>query len=129
MGDFEEEGEDKLQAGLYEITSMYIQVYENISVRILDMINGGRLTPKQALDVLCSYAIAEEGTNTLYVGLVELLAQRDPYQEPYTIVECEMTLNYFPHAVWQDVAERGQQSSENNRIRSMRERFYSPLIE
>ena len=34
------------------------------------MINGRKLLPKQALDVLCSYAIAEEGTNTLYVGLV-----------------------------------------------------------
>ena len=46
MGDFDEEGQDKLQAGIYEVTAMYIQVYENISVRVLDMINGRRLTPK-----------------------------------------------------------------------------------
>ena len=77
------------------------------------MINGGRLTPKQALDVLCSYAIAEEGTNTLYVGLVQLLAQRDPHVEPYTIVELEMTLNYFPHAVWQDIGDHQGAASEN----------------
>ena len=95
------------------------------------MINAGKLLPKQALDILCSYAIAEEGTNTLYVGLVELLAQRDPVAEPYTIVELEMTLNYFPHAVWQDVAEHShaQSQSENQSIRSMRDRFYKPLIE
>ena len=74
MGEYDEEGEDKLQAGAFEVTAMYVQVYENLSVRVLDMMNGGRLSPKQALDVLCSYAIAEEGTNTLYVGLVELLA-------------------------------------------------------
>lgn len=37
------------------------------------MINGKKLEPKESLDVLVSYAIAEEGTNTLYVGLVETL--------------------------------------------------------
>ena len=79
---------------------MYIQVYNNLQIRVLDMINAGRLSPKQALDVLCSYAISEEGTNTLYIGLVEILAQRDASIEPYTIIELEMTLNYFPHAVW-----------------------------
>ena len=45
-------------------------MYENIERRVLDMINANTLTPKQALDIMCSYAIAEEGTNTLYVGLV-----------------------------------------------------------
>ena len=70
------------------------------------MINGKRLNPKQALDVLCSYSIAEEGTNTLYVSLIEQLAQRDAYEQPYTIVELEMILNYFPHAVWQDIGYR-----------------------
>ena len=78
-GDYDDESEDKFKAGMYEVCAMYIQVYENIERRILDYINSNRLTPKQALDVMCSYAIAEEGTNTLYVGLVQLLALRDPH--------------------------------------------------
>lgn len=98
--DYDDEQADKLQHSLYDVTASYIQIYSNLEIRVLDMINGRKLSPKQALDVLCSYAIAEEGTNTLYMGLVELLAQRDPNQEPYTIIELEMTMNYFPHAVW-----------------------------
>ena len=42
-------------------------------------------------------------------------------------MELEMTLNYFPHAVWQDIAEQVT-SGENSSIRSMRERFYTPLV-
>ena len=45
-----------------------------------------------------------------------------------------MILNYFPHAIWQDVAYRMDEDSsnaqsENNKIRSMRERFYTPIVE
>eukprot|EP00354_Favella_ehrenbergii_P010357 CAMPEP_0170453260 /NCGR_PEP_ID=MMETSP0123-20130129/1894_1 /TAXON_ID=182087 /ORGANISM="Favella ehrenbergii, Strain Fehren 1" /LENGTH=78 /DNA_ID=CAMNT_0010715559 /DNA_START=587 /DNA_END=823 /DNA_ORIENTATION=+ len=72
--DYDEEQEDKMQHTLYDVTALYIQLYSNLEIRVLDMINAGNLLPKQALDVLCSYAIAEEGTNTLYVGLVEKLA-------------------------------------------------------
>jgi hypothetical protein len=52
---------------------------------------------------MVSYSIAEEGTNTLYLGLIDLIARRDYNQNPYTLVEIEMILNYFPHDVWQDV--------------------------
>ena len=132
--DYDDEQEDKLKNGIYEVTSMYIQLYQNLEIRVIDMINGKRMNPKQALDVLCSYSIAEEGTNTLYVSLIEQIALRDPYTEPYTIVELEMILNYFPHAIWQDVAYRMDEDSsnaqsENNKIRSMRERFYTPIVE
>jgi len=34
--DADEDQEDKLQNGLYEVTAMYIQVYQNIEIRILD---------------------------------------------------------------------------------------------
>lgn len=64
---------------------MYIQLYQNLEVRINDMINQKRLTPVEALDSLTSYAIAEEGTNTLYLGLVEQVCQRDTVTDPYTI--------------------------------------------
>jgi hypothetical protein len=38
------------------------------------MIGLGTLNdPKEALDILVSYAIAEEGTNTLYLKLIDLL--------------------------------------------------------
>ena len=32
-----------MQEGLYELLAIYIQVYQNLEVRINDMINGGRL--------------------------------------------------------------------------------------
>ena len=79
---------------------MYIQLYQNLEVRVNDMINGRKLGPKQALDIMTSYAIAEEGTNTLYIGLVDIVARRDTVHEPYTITEIEMLLNYFPHGVF-----------------------------
>jgi hypothetical protein len=53
--------------------------------------------------VLVSYSVAEEGTNTLYLGLIYLIARRDYIQYPYSLIEVEMILNYFPHDVWQDV--------------------------
>lgn len=31
----------------------------------------GVIEPKDSLDILVSYAIAEEGTNTMYIRLVE----------------------------------------------------------
>ena len=64
------------------------------------MINAGRLTSKQALDVMSSYAIAEEGTNTLYLGLIDLVSRRNTQHEPYTITEIEIILNYFPAFCW-----------------------------
>jgi len=94
--------ESKLKTGLYEVLQIYIQLYQNLEVRINDMLNQGRLTPTEALDSLTSYAIAEEGTNTLYLGLIEKVCQRDTLQEPYSVQEAEMILNYFPHQIWQE---------------------------
>lgn len=66
------------------------------------MLNGKRLSAVQALDVMSSFAIAEEGTNTLFLGLIDLVARRDINEQPYTTVEIEMILNYFPHSIWYD---------------------------
>ncbi len=55
--------------------------------------------PKDSLDVLVSYSIAEEGTNTLYIRLVESMLRRE---EDYSLVEVEMVLNYFPHSIWRN---------------------------
>ena len=44
--------------------------------------------------MLVSYSIAEEGSNTLYIRLIEMLLVR---KEEYNMVEIEMLLNYFPH--------------------------------
>lgn len=41
------------------------------------MINQNRLEPIDALDALTSYAIAEEGTNTLYLGLIDTICRRN----------------------------------------------------
>ena len=82
---------------------IYIQLYQNLQIRILDLLNAGKLDSQQALDVLVSYAIAEEGTNTLYLGLIDLIARRNFLEQPYTLSEIEMILNFFPHDVWQNV--------------------------
>jgi hypothetical protein len=73
------------------------------------------LDAKDSLDVLVSYSIAEEGTNTLYIRLVESMLRR---KEDYNLVEIEMILNYFPHSIWRN---------ENGLIR-LREGFYHPMI-
>ena len=90
-----------------------------------DLVNQKVLLPKEALDALTSYAVAEEGTNTLYLGLVETLCRRDTTEEPYTLTEVEMLLNYFPHAVWQETASQ----VHNETVQSMRERFYFPVLQ
>ena len=52
--DYEGEAEEKKQNSLYEVLQMYIQVYQNLEVRVIDMINGGRLNSQQALDIMTS---------------------------------------------------------------------------
>jgi hypothetical protein len=76
----------------------------------------GILDARDSLDVLVSFSIAEEGTNTLYLRLVESMLQR---KENYNIVEVEMVLNYFPHNIWRN---------ENGLIR-LKEGFYHPMIQ
>ena len=70
---------------------------------------------KEALDILVSYSIAEEGTNTLYIRLIETLVKR---REEYNIVEIEMILNYFPHLIW---------LNEDNLIK-LKDAFYYPML-
>ena len=73
------------------------------------------INAKESLDVLVSYAIAEEGTNTLYIRLVESMLRR---REDYSLVEVEMVLNYFPHNIWRNESDRKRLS----------EGFYHPLV-
>lgn len=37
------------------------------------MLNSGVFNSKECLDILVSYAIAEEGTNTIYLRLIEIM--------------------------------------------------------
>lgn len=80
------------------------------------MLNAGMFDAKEALDILVSYSIAEEGTNTLYLRLIEHLIKRS---EEYNLVEIEMILNYFPHAIWGNLHE----------LSALREAFYHSIIE
>lgn len=73
------------------------------------------MDPKDSLDVLVSYAIAEEGTNTLYIRLVESMLKRN---EDYNLVEVEMILNYFPHSIWKNEAA----------LMRLKIDFYDPII-
>jgi hypothetical protein len=114
---FDEEQTSKTKVSLYDVMSLYIQLYQNIEVRINDMLSQpGVLDAKDCLDVLVSYSIAEEGTNTLYLRLVENMLQR---KEEYTIVEVEMVLNYFPHNIWRN----------ENGLARLSIGFYHPMIQ
>ena len=63
-----------------------------------------------------SYSIAEEGTNTLYLRLVESMLRR---KEDYSMVEVEMILNYFPHNIWRN----------ENGLTRLSIGFYHPMIQ
>ena len=74
----------------------------------------GIISPKEALNVLVSYSVAQEGTNTLYIKLVSIMLQRT---EPYTMTEIEMVLNYFPHIIWKSDTD----------LSALSDRFYLPM--
>jgi hypothetical protein len=78
--------------------------------------------------VLTSYAIAEEGTNTLYLGLVDVIARRDYINDPYTLQEVEMVLNFFPHDVWQDVRNDKFDAGFTD-MSPLRQKFYYPVMQ
>ena len=63
------------------------------------MLVSNKFDASEALDMLVSYSISEEGTNNMFIQLIQvMLSQRKP--EGYNMVEIEMILNYFPHNVW-----------------------------
>jgi hypothetical protein len=80
------------------------------------MIGMGHITDsRDSLDILVSYSVAEEGTNTLYLKLIDLMVRR---KEEYNMVEIEMVLNYFPHSIW----------INEESLTRLRELFYFPII-
>lgn len=87
-----------------------------MEVRINDMLNTQLFDPKESLDILVSFSIAEEGTNTLYLRLIDSLIRRT---EEYSIVEIEMILNYFPHLIW----------TNEHELSTIRQLFYRPVLE
>jgi len=67
--------------------------------------------------MLVSYSIAEEGSNNLYISLIQvILTKMDPSE--FDLVEIEMIFNYFPHNVF---------NSEED-MRPLRDAFYEPLL-
>ena len=78
----------------------------------------GLFDAQEALDVLVSYSIAEEGSNNLYISMIEcMLTKRDP--STYDMVEIEMILNYFPHQIW----------TSEDQLAPLRHKFYAPILE
>ena len=41
--DYSQEEESKFATGVYEVLQIYIQLYENLQIRVIDMINAERL--------------------------------------------------------------------------------------
>ena len=79
------------------------------------MLSQGQLTPKEAYDVLLSYCMADEGTNTLYLRLVDTLLKK---QDEFTFLEIEMILNYFPHNIWKN----------DPALSRVKDSFYFPIL-
>ena len=44
-------------------------------MRINDLINKNALHPRQAIEALTSFSAAEEGTNILFTGLVQVISK------------------------------------------------------
>lgn len=65
---YDEEQQSKLNKSLFDVMAIYIQVYNNLQIRVLDMID--QIDAAEALDVMVSYSIAEEGSNNLYLKLI-----------------------------------------------------------
>lgn len=113
---FDEEQESKLGVSLYDVMGLYIQVYNNLQVRVIDM--AGKFSAQEALDILVSFSISEEGSNNLYISMIDcMLTQRDP--STYDMVEIEMILNYFPHQIW----------ASEDQLAPLREKFYYPILQ
>ena len=80
------------------------------------MCNRDLFNNREALDILVSYSIAEEGSNNLYLGLIKtMLLKRE--NTMYEMVEIEMILNYFPHQIW----------ASEDQLRPLRDKFYYPI--
>ena len=112
---FDEDQRSKLDKSLFDVMALYIQVYQNLSVRVMDMLSQDQFNASEALDIMVSYSIAEEGSNTMYLKLIEIMLTR---REEYNMVEVEMILNYFPHRIW----------STEDQLRHLRDKFYSPVF-
>lgn len=95
----DDEQQSKLKKTIFDVTSIYVQVYSNLEVRVNDMLAQDLFDSEEALDIMVSYSIAEEGTNNMFIKVIQtMLTKRDPSE--YKMVEVEMILNYFPHQVW-----------------------------
>lgn len=88
-------------------------------MRVNDLINKGSLSPKHAIEALASFSVAEEGTNVLFTGLVQLIA-RSPDATQINLNDTELLLNFFPHDIWKN--QFGPEMMEN------KEKFYFPLV-
>jgi hypothetical protein len=50
-----------------EILQIYSQIFQSLETRVLSHLSKGEMSPKEALDALISFSIAEEGTKTLFL--------------------------------------------------------------
>lgn len=53
--------------------TIYITLYNNLEVRVIDMQHKKLFSPREALDIIVSYAISEEGSNILYLSMISLM--------------------------------------------------------
>lgn len=67
ISDMIEDEDSKLKTSLYDVMNIYLQVYQNLAIRVVDMLGDDLFTSQEALDILVSYSIAEEGSNNMYI--------------------------------------------------------------
>ena len=91
----DDEQVSKLGKSLFDVMSIYITLYNNLEIRVVDMLAQDLFDANEALDILVSYSISEEGSNNMFIKLMQvMLTKRD---KAYNMTEIEMILNYFPH--------------------------------
>lgn len=49
---------------------IYIQVYNNLEVRVNDMLAQNLFDASEALDIMISYSISEEGSNNMFIKII-----------------------------------------------------------
>ena len=67
---FDDEQESKLKKSIYDVMGMYIQVYNNLEVRVNDMLAQNMFDASEALDIMISYSISEEGSNNMFIKII-----------------------------------------------------------
>lgn len=119
LANYGDESTTKLLVSLKDVHASYQTLFHNLEIRTIEFLNKNEMTGLDSLDALIAFSIGQEGTNTLYMLLINEVMNytRRNKDQSYTVTEIELLLNYFPHIVFKD----------HNELRGLEFEFYQPL--